>query len=300
MLANNQAPFIVIIILNWNNGHDTLKCVDACKKLSWQELHLLVVDNHSTDNSVETLRHNFPDLEIIETGTNLGFAGGNNIGIKRALELGAEYIWLLNNDAVPAPDALEPLVRSLLSTPAAACATSKIYYMDDPKRIWFAGGAWSKGHLRLRQHGAGQLDSGQFDRITETSSVTGCSMLLSCEYLHHIGMLEERYFLYWEDTDWSARTREKGYTLLFVPDSHVWHKVSASIAQRSAQQYYYYTRNGLYFCRKHDYSCMIKLLIYLVTDAAVGLIRGNPAMFQGFIRGCADFLRGRDGQQVFP
>lgn len=298
MLASDRTPFVIIILLNWNNWRDTLECVNACDKLSWPKFHILLVDNHSTDNSVEMLRHHFPDLELIETGANLGFAGGNNIGIKRALDLGAEYVWLLNNDAVPAPGSLEPLVRSLLAAPAAACAASKIYYMDDPQRIWFAGGAWSKGHLRLRQQGSGRIDTGQFGNIREIGSVTGCSVLLSCKTLQHIGLLEERYFLYWEDTDWSARALNKGYKLLFVPDSHVWHKVSASIETRSALQYYYFTRNGLYFCREYDLFSLPWLLLYLVVDVTVGLAQGNPAMLRGFLKGCADFLRCRDGQLV--
>lgn len=291
-------PSVAIIILNWNNWQDTIKCVTACQKLEWPKIRILLVDNHSTDQSLEILHHHFPDLEIIEIGINLGFAGGNNIGIQRALDLGADYIWLLNNDAVPAPDALEPLVKVLLAAPAAACAASKIYYMDDPQRIWFAGGAWSKGHLRLRQQGAGQIDTGQFGNTREIGSITGCSVLLSGKTLQHIGMLEERYFLYWEDTDWSARALNKGYTLLFVPDSHVWHKVSASIERRSTLQYYYFTRNGLYFCHAYDMFTLPWLLLYLVVDVTVGLLKGNPAMLRGFLKGCADFLRGRDGQQV--
>jgi GT2 family glycosyltransferase len=168
--------------------------------------------------------------------------------------------------------------------------------MDDPQRIWFAGGAWSTKHLRLRQRGNRQIDNGQFSETREIGSITGCSVLFSGKILQHIGMLEESYFLYWEDTEWSARALKKRYTLLFVPDSHVWHKVSASIEQRSALQYYYYTRNGLYFCRTYDLLILPCLLIYLVVDVTVGLAQGNPAMLRGFLRGCADFLRCRDGQ----
>lgn len=293
-------PSVAIIILNWNNWQDTIKCVTACQQLKWPKIRILLVDNHSTDNSVETIRHHFPDMELIETGVNLGFAGGNNIGIQRALDLGADYIWLINNDAVPAPEALEPLVMSLLTTPAAACAASKIYYMDDPQRIWFAGGAWSKGRLRLRQQGAYQIDNGQFDKVRRIGSASGCSLLIPREMLQTVGMLDERYFLYWEDTDWSARAHKQGYQILFVPDSHVWHKVSATITPRSELQYYYQTRNGFIFCREHDIRILPFFMLYLVADVIVGLFRGNSAMFRGFINGCLDFLRGRAGKQDTP
>lgn len=291
-------PSVAIIILNWNNWQDTITCVTACQKLEWPKTYILVVDNNSTNNSVETIRHHFPDLELIETGANLGFAGGNNIGIKQALDLGAEYIWLLNNDATPAPAALAPLVSALQNYPSAACAASKIYYENDQQRIWFAGGAWSKGRLRLRLQGAYQIDNGQFDKIRRIGSASGCSMLIPRSMFQTVGMLDERYFLYWEDTDWSARAHKQGYQILFVPDSHVWHKVSATITPRSELQYYYHTRNGLIFCREHDIRILPFFMLYLVADVSVGLFRGNSAMLRGFINGCFDFLRGRTGKRV--
>lgn len=289
-------PSVAIIVLNWNNWQDTLACVAACRKLEWQNFRILVVDNHSTDGSEERLREHFPTLDIIRTGANLGFAGGNNIGIRRTLDLKADYVWLLNNDATPAPKALAPLVHALQNNPSAACSASKIYYQDDPQRIWFAGGAWSKGYLRLRQQGANQLDRGQFNEEREIGSVSGCSMLIPADKIRDVGMLDERYFLYWEDTDWSAKAQKLGYQLLFVPGSHVWHKVSATIAPRSFLQYYYYTRNGLLFCREHDLSVIPWFLSYLIVDVVVGLVTGNNSMLRGFIIGCADFLRGRFGQ----
>ena len=298
MSKDDRSPLVAAVILNWNNWLDTLTCVAACKKLEWPNVCILVVDNHSSDDSMKILLQNYPDLEIIQTGTNLGFAGGNNIGIRRALELGADYVWLLNNDATPAPKALAPLVHALQNDSSAACAASKIYYQDDPQRIWFAGGAWSKGYLRLRQQGANQLDRGQFDDIRAVGSVTGCSMLIPIDKIRAVGMLDERYFLYWEDTDWSANAQKRGYRLLFVPGSHVWHKVSATIAPRSFLQYYYYTRNGLLFCREHDLLVLPWFLACLAVDVVVGLAKGNKSMLRGFIKGCADFLRGRFGQQV--
>jgi len=300
MSNGDRTPLVAIIILNWNSWSDTLECIIACRKLLWTNLCILVVDNGSTDDSVARIRAGEPTQQIIQTGANLGFAGGNNIGIRHALDLSADYIWLLNNDAIPAPDALAPLVTALESSPHAACAASKIYYQNDPQRIWFAGGAWSKGHLRLRQQGAGQIDRGQFDQVRLLGSVSGCSMLVPADMFRTVGMLNEEYFLYWEDTDWSARAQKVGYQLVFAPDSHVWHKVSASIASRSKIQYYYFTRSGLNFCLAHDHSSLPFLLIYLLIDVFTGLMRGNVSMTSGFLKGSADFLRGRHGQGMFP
>ena len=289
-------PFLVaIIILNWNNWPDTLACVESCRKLTWPNVRIFIVDNGSTDGSEGIFRQSCPEAKIIQTGANRGFAGGNNIGIRHAMEAGADYVWLLNNDAVAAPDALSMLVEAMQADSAAAVAGSKIYFHDDPKRIWFAGGIWRKGRLRLRQRGAGQLDRGQFSEQCEVGSISGCSMLLRTTVIGEIGLLDEDYFLYWEDTDWCARAERNGYRVLFVPSSHVWHKVSASVAPHSQLQYYYNTRNGLFFCMRHDWASLVLFLLYVTLDVAVGFLRGNRNMLQGALKGVADVLRGVSG-----
>ncbi len=293
-MVTTSAP-VAIVVLNWNNWPETLACVESCRRLTWPNVRIIVVENGSTDGSEERLRECCPDTEIIQTGANLGFAGGNNVGIRRALETGAAYVWLLNNDAVADPEALTALVEALTDDPAAAVAGSKIYFHDDPERIWFAGGIWRKGGLRLRQRGAYQLDRGQFDAPCAVGAVSGCSMLLRASAVGEIGLLDDGYFLYWEDTDWCARAGERGYRVLFVPSSRVWHKVSATVAARSRQQYYYNTRNGLIFCACHDLASLPLFLAYATADVCVGMLRGNLAMASGFLQGIADFIRGVRG-----
>ncbi len=286
---------VAIIILNWNNWPDTLACVASCRQLTWPNVRMVIVDNGSTDGSEEILKERCPDAEIMQTGTNLGFAGGNNVGISRAVERGAKYVWLLNNDAEADPEALTMLVEAMEGDPAAAVAGSKVYYHDDPERIWCAGGMWRKGGLRLRQRGANRLDNGEFDRLVPVGSVSGCSMLLRTTALREVGLLDEGYFLYWEDTDWCARAGKHGYRVLFVPASRVWHKVSASVAPRSQRQYYYNTRNGLIFCVRHDLVSLPLFLAYVTADVVAGMLRGNRAMLRGYLQGIADFFRGVRG-----
>jgi GT2 family glycosyltransferase len=293
-------PAVALIILNWNGWRDTVACVESCRELTWPNYRTVVVDNGSTDGSEENLRRLLPDVEIIQTGANLGFAGGNNIGIRRALEEGADYVWLLNNDTIVAPEALGELVRCLEDNPTAAMAGSKIYYHDSLRTIWCAGGAWEKGRLRLRQRGANQVDDGQFDEPRTMGSVSGCSMLVRSDAIARIGLMDESYFLYWEDTDWCARAREQGYGIVLAAASHVWHKVSATVSAHSERQYYYFTRNGLRFCRRHDLLSLPSLLLYVTADVVVGLLKGNRAKLQGFWRGIADFMGGRMGKREFP
>jgi GT2 family glycosyltransferase len=288
-------PLVYIIILNWNGWQDTLACVESCRKLTWPNFRIVVVDNGSTDGSESILRERLPDVEIIQSGANLGFAGGNNVGIRRALDAGADYVWLLNNDAEAAPEALTGLVETMESASGAGMASSKIYLYDDPQRLDFAGGLWEKGRLRVRLVGANQVDSGQFDEPPERSSVSGCSVLVSSRMIRDIGLMDESYFLYWEDTEWCARAQQKGYAILFAPKSHVWHKVSASTGKNSFAQHYYLFRNGLFFLRRYD---PWLLPLFAVNNLLFGfkcLSTGKSQPLRGFIHGFADFLRGRTG-----
>lgn len=294
----NRHPFVFIIILNWNGWRDTLACVESCRKLTWPNFRVVVVDNDSTDGSEGHLRQHLQDVEIIQSGANLGFAGGNNIGIRHALALGADYVWLLNNDAEADSEALTMLVETMEREPSAGIAGSKIYYYNDPRRIWFAGGAWEKGWLRIRQRGANQLDMGQFDEVGEIGSVTGCSMLVRSATIREIGLMAEGYFLYWEDIEWCARAREKGYKVLFVPASQIWHKVSVSTGQGSFLQYYYSMRNGLLFLRQHDPFLLPAFALYNILFGIKSLLVGNVQPLQGVAYGIIDFVRGRLGPRL--
>ena len=293
-------PLTYIIILNWNGWQDTLACVESCRELTWPNFRIIVVDNASTDGSEEQLRQQLSDEEIIQSGANLGFAGGNNIGIRCALECGADYVWLLNNDAVADPQALTMLIEAAERNPNVAMAGSKIYFHDDPCRIWSVSGIWEKGWLRLRMKGAHQLDRGQFDEPCKVWSISGCSMLVRSAAIREIGMLDEPFFLYWEDVEWCARAREHGYDVLYVPKSLVWHKVSVSTRQGSFQQYYYHTRNGLFFLKRNDPLLLPLFIFYNVTFGLRSMFLGNPQPLKGLFCGILDSLVGIRGPLTTP
>ena len=290
-----RPPLVFIIILNWNGWRDTLACVESCRKLTWPNFRIVVVDNGSTDGSEDYLRQNLKDVEIIQSGANLGFAGGNNVGIRHAMNSGADYVWLLNNDAVADPEALTMLVEAMEGRNDAGIAGSKIYYHDEPRKIWFAGGLWEKGKLRLRQRGANRIDRGEFEEVSETGSVSGCSMLVRTAAIRNIGLMEEGYFLYWEDTEWCARAQAKGYKVLFVPGSLVWHKVSASAEKGSFSQYYYFTRNGFFFLRAYDRLLMPLFAAYNLLFGLKCLASANAQPLRGLARGFIDFILGKKG-----
>jgi len=289
---------VYIIILNWNGWLDTLACVESCCKLTWPNFRILVVDNGSTDGSEKKLRARLQNVKILQSGSNLGFSGGNNLGIRIAIESGAKYVWLLNNDAVVDPDALAALMNAMLREPSAAIAGSKIYFHDDPQRIWSAGGRWRKGGLALRMRGAFQPDQGQFDKPCAIGSVSGCSMLVRIEALTRIGLLKEEYFLYWEDIEWCARAQEAGYKVLFVPESKVWHRGSASTVDGSFLQFYYSTRNGFFFLHEYDPYLLPILVFYSILFILKSLLGGNSMPLRGFCHGLTDYLKEKTGPQT--
>jgi GT2 family glycosyltransferase len=241
-----------IIILNWNGLKDTMDCVESCRELLFPEFKIVVVDNGSTDGSETILRAELKDVTVVQTGANLGFAGGNNVGIRYALGEGAEYIWLLNNDTVVDSDALSALIDVAASDDSIGVLGSKTFFYDNPDRLNTAGGSinWKTGQPSLI--GYGEKDDGRFDKIREVDTVSGCSLFIKREVIEDIGLMDERFFLYFEETDWVVRAHRAGYKVVYVPGSKIWHKVSAAVGgHESPLMKYYMTRNNLLFMKNN-------------------------------------------------
>ncbi len=287
---------VYVIILNWNNWKDTIECVESCLKLTYSNFRILIVDNGSTDNSESILRRRFPGMECIQTGSNLGFAGGNNVGICHALEKGADYVWLLNNDTIIDPDSLSELIRAAKRDERVGIVGSKIYYYDEPNKIWFAGGIWDKSRSFTTHRGMGEEDAGQFDEVCAVGFITGCSLLAKASMIREIGTMSEDYFLYWEDVDWNARAARHNWKILFVPGSRVWHKVSSSITDRSRLQSYYFMRGGLLFFQRHAPRQLVIFLLRVMSFAVSRYRAGQSAVVQGYLKGTGDFLLRRFGR----
>jgi GT2 family glycosyltransferase len=219
---------VYIIVLTWNGKADTLECLQSLQKLSYPNYKIIVVDNASIDGTAEEVLQLYPTVELIRNSLNLRFAGGNNVGIKAALKNQADYILLLNNDTTVAENFLSHLIEAAESDEQVGMAVPKIYYHSDPKRIWYAGGKidWWSGSIS--HSGVRETDNGQFEKIKTTDYITGCAMLVKKNVIEKIGILDESYFIYGEDADWSLRVVRAGFKLLFVPKAIIWHKVSVS------------------------------------------------------------------------
>lgn len=244
-------PAVAIVILNWNHPEDTLACLRSVAALDYPAVFTIVVDNGSTDDSVTRLRTAHPEIEIIATGANLGYTGGNNRGIRRALERGARYVWLLNDDAVAAPNALSLLVHAAEAQPDAAFLGPTVRMCEQPDRILSAGGILDR-NFDSHQRGLGEVDQGQYAAITEVGFLSGCALLVSSQAMEGIGLLDERFFTYGEDVEWCFRGQRAGFKALHVPQAIVWHPDTRARDGNSARVMYYISRNHLLFLRKHQ------------------------------------------------
>jgi len=221
-------PLVYIIVLTWNGREDTLECLRSLRRVDYPNRKIVVVDNASTDGTIEAVGTEFAEVEIIENETNLRYAGGNNRGIRYAMDRGAAAVLLLNNDTIVDPEFLRLMVESLTAHPTTGIVGPKILYYNDPKRIWYAGGtvSWWQGWVSHR--GIREPDNGQYDTPATTDYVSGCCMLVRRDVITRVGMLDDSYFIYGEDTDWCLRTRRAGYAVVVQPGARIWHKVSAS------------------------------------------------------------------------
>ena len=247
------AEHVAVVVLTWNGLEDTRRCLRSLDRVPYKPLTLVVVDNGSTDGTAEAIAREFPRVELVRNERNLGFAGGNNAGIVRALALGADHVVILNNDTEADPNFVAALVGEARRRPDVGALCSKILFADPPDLVWFAG-------LRLdarrgyngRILGYREPDDGRFAAVTETDAACAAAMLVPRAVVERVGLLDADLFLYAEDTDWSLRAKTAGLRLFVVPDSKVWHRVSAASGGENSPTTLYYTlRNMLTVLERH-------------------------------------------------
>jgi len=246
-----SAPLVYVIVLSWNGLNDTLACLASLEAVHYSRYQTCLVDNGSTDGTVEVVGARFPQVTVIANPRNLGFAAGNNLGLRHALAAGAGYALLVNNDATLAPDAIRHLVDAAEADPAAGLVGPLICYADRPQVIWSAGGEISLWRGRIAHRGLRQRDAGQFTQTVRVDYATACVLLVRCALLERIGLLDEAYFIYAEDADWCLRAVRAGYHTLFVPRARAWHAVSATSRGRLALKAWRRLTTTLRFLRRH-------------------------------------------------
>lgn len=243
-------PLVYAVTLNWNRPGDTIECLETLAEQTYPNLRVLVVDNGSVDDSVARITARFPEIDMVQSTKNRGFAAGANLGLRRALEAGAELVLLVNNDTLIEQQALSRLIAQ--AGPGVGILAPIIYYAEDQDRVWSAGGRihpWTldKYHdYQVQIHGSEQAEAEDRD------FVTGCGMLLTRQMLEKVGLFDERFFMYYEDADLCMRVRRAGFSILVVPSAKMWHKVALSSGgSDSPHERYWMARSSVIYFRKH-------------------------------------------------
>lgn len=242
-------PVVTIITINYNQLQVTCQLLDSLRKVTYPAMEVIVVDNHSAIDPTQVISEKYPEVKLLVSNENLGFAGGNNLGIQASK---GDYLLFLNNDTEVDPEFLEPLVALFESNPVAGAASSKILYHNSDEIIQYAGSTRIDPFTgRSKRIGWMEKDLGQHNVQRETDLAHGAAMMVPRRVIDKVGMMPEFFFLYYEEVDWCESIKKGGYKIYFVPDSKVYHKESMSIGKSSTLKTYYMTRNRLLYMRRN-------------------------------------------------
>ncbi|MGC1242673.1 MAG: glycosyltransferase family 2 protein [Chryseosolibacter sp.] len=242
-------PVVTIITINYNQLQLTCELLDSLRKVTYPAVEIIVVDNHSKEDPTPVITAKYPEVKLIASPENLGFAGGNNLGIQASR---GEYLLFLNNDTEVHPGFLEPFVALFESNPGAGAASSKILYHNSGETIQYAGSSSIDPFTgRSKRIGYMEKDNGQHNVQQETDLAHGAAMMVPRRVINEVGMMPEFFFLYYEEVDWCESIKRAGYKIFFVPESKVYHKESMSIGKGSTLKTYYMTRNRLLYMRRN-------------------------------------------------
>jgi GT2 family glycosyltransferase len=266
-LIHDSLPNVHCVLVNWNGWKDTVFCVTSLMQQDYAALRIVVVDNGSTDDSLVRIRAAFPQLCVIEAGANLGFSAGSNLGIRRAIEDGADFVWLLNNDTIVPPDTCSKLVASAIREPRAGLIGSVLYYLHDPKKVQ----AWGGGDLTVWLGRSSHYLAPA--KLSPTSYLTFASALIPSEVIRKVGILYEGFFMYWDDADYALRVTAAGYSLSVAEDTAILHKEGGSAEQRSPVIDRYSTAAGLHFLRRHSPVPLLSMVIFVSVKLARRVLR---------------------------
>lgn len=287
---------VAIVVLNWNGSKDTQMCLSSLRQLNYHNYGVIVVDNGSSDDSVDRFRSDFPEVTVIETGENRGFAGGCNLGICHALSDNADFIWLLNNDTIVDSEALRCLMDKAQEDRRIAAVGSAIYFMEEPPRLQ----AWGGGHVNFwlgrSRHFLAPVPDDRVDFIT------GASMLVSRQALESVGLLDGQFFMYWEDADFCFRLRKARWKLAVAGDSKIWHVGSSSVGKESVRLDRYFNASAKRFFRKHAAAPSLAICIGSTLRLAKRALRGDwtraRAVLDGFLARETDVRQGTGGRRT--
>lgn len=288
-----------IIIINYNGIYDTMECIESILKSDYTA-EILIIDNASDNGEGEILEKEYTNIHVIKSKENLGFAGGNNLGIWFAVEHGADYIMLLNNDTVIDSNMICELFKNCNTTDIV---TPRMYYYDRRDIVWYSGGDIDKlsGNIKSRYFGKSQKELP--NRIERCSFATGCCILISVELIKKLGGLKEEYFMYCEDTELSLRVIESGGAIKVIANARLWHKVSSSTGgSGSALSIYYSSRNRLCYINEHKDYFFATAHIWTVISRIIRIVQYilmRNDLWKSYYKALKDYKNGNMGKQPY-
>jgi len=284
--VSNQIPTVFCVVLNWNGWRDTIPCLQSLIEQDYPALQVLVVDNASTDDSVHRIREAAPAIELLQSDANRGFASGCNLGVRHALERGADFVWLLNNDTIVSPDTLTKLVAAAVD-PQTGMVGTVLRYAHNPEEVQAWGGGSVSRCMGYSTHylGPTSLDSNSF--------LTFASVLLRRALMETVGLLDEGFFMYFEDSDMCFRARAAGWQLAVASDTAVLHKEGGSTRpepkSRTARADRIVTASGLRFLRRHGRPRSIAPILFVLSKLGKRVLRGDLTGASAVLYGVRDW-----------
>lgn len=296
-------PCVFTVILNTNRREDTLACLASLEQGTYKNHKIIVLDNNSNDGSVPAIQSTFPFVQIIPLTQNLGYAGNNNVGIQAALNQGADWVLVLNEDTILDPNCVPQLIQAGQSNSHIGIVGPLVYHHNEPQVIQSAGGKmgrdWQSWHL-----GQNEQDHDQFASTHEVDWISGCAILVRREVIEQVGMLDERFFYYWEETEWCLRAKKSGWRIMNVPQAKLWHKGVQRDYQPNPSVTYYATRNHFLMLAKHQapirawVSTWVQTLRTLTSWSIKPKWQSKRLHRDAMWQGTMDFLRRRWGMRA--
>ncbi len=281
-----SAPLVSVISINYDHAEITCKMLESLTKISYPNLEVIIIDNGSPNEDPSIIKKRFPEITFIETGENLGFAGGNNLGICMSK---GKYILLLNNDTIVTPGFLEPLVAKMEANPTIGAVSPKIRFYFKPQLIQFAGLTNINPYtVRSKGLGYGEEDKGQYEEDQVSAYAHGAAMMVSREMVEKVGLMSLAFFLYYEELDWGYRIRQAGYTIYYVHNSLIYHMESVSTGSQSPFKTYYMNRSRILYMRRNvrGSKAIIPILFLLIVtipkNMTFYLLQGKFDLFRAY------------------
>ena len=293
---DTEAPLVVVVIANWNLRKDLLECLGSLYVTEYPNMRVIVVDNNSSDDSVEAVARAFPQAQLIARSDNGGYAAALNDGIRAGAVFDPDFFLILNNDTLVPPDTLRKLVDALLSDPRAAIAAPKIIYHDHPERIFSLGDhiyPWLPLPVRV---GRKAYDRPAYSKTQEYDYLFGCALLMRTESLKQVGLFDTSFFMYYEDADICRRMRDSGWKNIRVGSAVISHKASMSSKQVPNQMVYLRARNRSWFYRRYRHgpsraATFLALLFGSIKTILTYFFTGKRLIIQPYVSGALDGLR---------